>query len=345
MSESQLSTTWKHVEGPSAGLVQRHLVAARQEALYRRNKDLEQRVAKALAEHPKLQGQKLKGDRWLPVYEKISASLQSADLTINFPAESWFATENRFETYAQQYERSGRNDASPDRSWQFQGDTLLNPARTRANQDDKITFGGLSSSGPTTPRRGLMPGRQGLDRIRERMEFRAGGTQRTAPNPKKPNNDFTFVDSTNRHFDPKTKQVFAALNYGRRAHGSNYDYGTSHFILSPKFKVNALYYPGDTFYHTDASQQLAFHIIGAAVAFAQPHLLDAIVSSCYFDTRLEDTKDPLYLLEAHLFTELRFSGNIETIVLDAPFGSTYHANARKFAHKHGARLVLTDAPA
>jgi hypothetical protein len=313
------------------------LVEARQEALYRRNKDLEKRVAKVLGEHPQFRGMKLSGDKWIPAYEKISRSLQAADLTINFKADAWFKQENNYETYAQQYERSGRSDT--DRP-QFTGDTLLNPALVRAKADDKITFQGIKSITPAVPQRGLMPGRQGIDRVKEQMEFRPGA-QRSVPNPDKPKNDTTIVESSNRHFNPKTKQVFAALNYGRRLHGSNYDYGTSHLVLSPKFKVNALYYGGDTFYHQDASEQLAFHVVGAVVAFAKPDLLDAIISSCYCGNRLPDTKDPKLLLEAHLFTEVRFTGNIEEIVLDAPRGSVFHANAQKFAHKHGAKLVLT----
>jgi len=332
---------WKEVKGPSAGLVQQHLVGARQEALYRRNKNLEAQVATALREHASLRHLKLTGDKWLPVYRKISEQLQTADLTINFEANRWFASENKYETYAQQYERSAR---AADGSAQFAGDTKLNPAKIRADADDKITFKGIGSAAPAVPQRGLMPGRQGLDRTRGQMEFRAG-VQSSAPNPNDATNAHTIVDSTNRHFNPKTKQVFAALNYGRRLHGSNYGYGGSHLVLSPKFKVNALYYGGDTFYHADASEQLAFHVIGAVTAFAKPVLLDAIIASCYLGSRLEDTNKAEMLLEAHLFTEVRFTGCIEQIVLDAPHGSVFHDNARKFATKHGARLVLTDSPA
>lgn len=333
---------WKAVTGPSAGLVQKHLVEARQEQLHRRNKDLEAQVAKALREQASLSHLKLSGDKWLAVYNKISERLQSADLTINFKADNWFTTENHYDTYAQQYERSGRAD---DGRAQFTGDTKLNPAKIRAEADDKITFKDIGGNQPPGPQqRGLMPGRQGLDRVRGQMEFRADSAQRSAPNLVKPDNPHTSVSTTNAHFNPKTKQVFAALNYGRRPHGSNYDYGTSHLVLSPKFKINALYYGGDTFYHADASQQLAYHVIGAVVAYAKPVLVDAIIASCYCGSRLDDTSKAELLLEAHLFTEVRFTSNVEQIVLDAPHGSVIHQNARKFAAKHGARLVLTDSP-
>jgi hypothetical protein len=330
---------WTRVTGPSAGLVQQHYVAARKEALYRRDKDLETKVKEALRGNALLHGVKTSGDKWLEVYRKISANLQAADLTINFKADSWFSTENHYETYAQQYERS-RRDASGAAT--FEGDLNMNPAKVRADQDDKITFNNLRTPGKpaasTQPQRGLMPGRQGIDRIRTQMEFRSSAQKDDRSANK------STVSSTNPHFNPKTKQVFAALNYGRRPHGSNIDYGTSHFVLSPKLKVNALYYPEDTFYSTDGSRQLAYHVLGAIVAYAKPDLLDPIIQSCYFGARLEDTSKARLMIEAHLFGEVRFTGSIDTMVLDAPFGSTIHENAKKFARKHGIRLILTDSP-
>jgi len=207
--------------------------------------------------------------------------------------------------------------------------------------DDKITFANLASSGKSsTPVRGLMPGRQGTDRIREQMEFRANPAARTVVDPKDSSQQKEYADSTNKHFNPKTKQVFAALNYGRRFRGSNIDYGTSHMVLSPKFKVNALYYGGDTFYIADASGQTSYHTLGALIAHVKPNLLDAILDSCYFGATLPDNKDASLMVEGHLFNELTFKGNIVEIALDAPSGSQIHANAKKFAAKHGAKLVL-----
>jgi len=334
-------TIWKKVEGPSAGLVQQHYVQARMESLHRRNKDLESQIAEKIRTHPKFQGMKLSGDKWLAVYRRITERLQSADLTINFSASSWFSQENTYDSYTQLYERSGRNDSDPARAAQLLSN-VQNPAVFRANIDDKITFSNLASPGTSSaPFRGLMPGRQGMDRIREQMEFRAGQSPRVVVvDPKDSGQNKEYADSTNRHFNPKTKQVFAALNYGRRLRGSNIDYGTSHMVLSPRFKVNALYYGGDTFYHADASGQTAYHILGALIAHVKPNLLDAIVDSCYFGATLPDNKDASLMVEGHLFSELTFKGNIVEIALDAPAGSPMHANAKKFAAKHGAKLVV-----
>lgn len=333
------SSIWTKVTGPSAGLVQKHLVEARKQQLYARDKGVEQRVARVLREHSALQHLKLTGDKWVPVYQKISRMLQASDLTINFNAADWFATENTFETYTQGYQRSGLAD---DGRSQFKGDTQMNPAKTRADIDDRITFGGIGGGASAGPRRGLAPGRQGIDRIKTQMEFRAEGAQRSTPNAADANNPTTLVSSTNSRFNADTKQVFAALNYGRRAHGSTVYYGSSHLVLKPGFKVNALYYGGDTFYMQDASQQVAYQVLGAIVMHAKPALLDAIIASCYSGAQLNNTRAPEFLLEAHLFTEVRFKGNIESLAVDAPIGSVYHANAKKFAAKHGARLIVMD---
>ena len=153
--------------------------------------------------------------------------------------------------------------------------------------------------------------------------------------------DKDLARSQNPYFNPKTKQVFAGLNYARRPHGSNIDYGTSHLVLHDKFKVNAVYFGGDTFFdHKDASKQAAFGTLGALVAWADPSLLGEIIRSCYQGGMLGDTTNPKLLIEGHIFSELPFAGNITTIYLDAAAHSEIHNNARKFATKHDAKLVV-----
>lgn len=336
-------TIWgkKEYVGPSAGLVKRHYVEARLAALYRRDKGLEQRIADTLRQHQKFQHLKLKGDAWLPVYHEITKNLQKAHLTINFDASRWFGTENRFDSYTQLYERSGRNQSG---HGQLMGNTQ-NPVLTRTQADDRVTFDNPVRPGSSRPpQRGLMPGRQGIDRVREQMEFRAAGKERKiVVDPGDSTKDQVFADSTNEHFNPKTKQIFAALNYGRRLLGSNIDYGRSHMVLAPKFKINAIYFGGDTFYHKDASRQTAYGVLGALVALVDPILLGAILESCYFGATLGDNKSPNLMVEAHIFDELTFTGNITAIFLDAKAYSPEHVNAKKFAARHGAKLVLVSA--
>lgn len=327
---------WKKVTGPSAGLVQQHYVEGRVEALYRRNKNLEAQVAAVLCNHDLLKSLKLKGDKWIKVYEKINLTLQKAQLTINFSAKSWFSAENHYPSYAQIYQRTAAHGGVAQLESNAQ-----NPARMRADIDDAVTFRNLHGVAPAAgPQRGLAPGRQGIDRVKAQMEFRARPALRTVPDAAAPGTNKEFAESGNAQFNPKTKQIFAGLNYGRRLHGSNYDYGTSHIVLMPKLKVNALYYAGDTFMQGDASKQAAFHVLGSLVAWAPPNLLRDIIQSCYFDSTLPDTKHADLLIEGHIFDELPFSGNVAEMVLDAPRNSIYYDNARKFANKHGIKLVM-----
>ena len=48
-------------------------------------------------------------------------------------------------------------------------------------------------------------------------------------------------------YNRNTKQVFAALNFGKNPHGPAIRYGLSYFVLNEKFKANASFYAGSTF--------------------------------------------------------------------------------------------------
>ena len=325
--------------GPSAGLVQRHFVEARLESLYTRNRGLEEQVKQALIQG--IPGLSPKGDRWLDAYKKITRSMQAAELTINFNADRWFATENNYETYAQAYEKSGfEKDAKGYSTGTalFKGDKM-NPALLRASQDDKITFPAPKPGRQPSPQRGLMPGRQSQARVETQMRFDAAGARGKTVAELAGDSSLT-ARSQNAHFNPKTKQVFAGLNYGRRLNGSCVDYGYSYFVLHDKLKVNAIYFGGDTFYHKDATQQAAYGTLGSLVAWADANLMADIVRSCYNGTRLDNTKDPKLLVEGHLFQELRLRGNIKTIYLAAKARSVVHHNAEIFSAKHNAQLVI-----
>lgn len=324
--------------GPSAGLVQRHYVEARQSALYSRNKDLEAKIAEVL--RASIPGLSRKGDSWLEAYRKINTALQCADLTINFKGHKWFAQPNLRSGYKHQYEIDGLSQKGA----YFMGPAQFkhndqNPGLLRTFVDDAITFPARDAANAPASGRGLMPGRQGQARIEKQMKFDAIGAAGLSIKELAESTDTAL--SANPYFNPKTKQVFAALNYGRRPYGSNFDYGTSHMVLHDKFKINALFYGGDTFFGPkDTSQQTAYGTIGSLVAWAKPELLKQIISACYEGSRLDDTKSPALLVEAHLFQELSFSSNIKTIYLAEPAGSIFHANARTFASTHGARLIL-----
>jgi hypothetical protein len=324
----------KQALGPSAGLVQQHFVQARLEQLYRRDKELEKRLAHLITNHPRLAGLKLSGKDWLKVYGKITENLQAADLTINFNAKAWFAAENTYDSYTQTYERSVGADGRL-----LLKDTDVNAATDRADVDDKVTFPAPRPGHPAAPRRGLMPGVQSMDRIAAQMRF---GAQTKVTITHADGKVVKGVQSQNPHFNPKTKQIFAALNYGRRPHGSCGFYGSSYMVLHPRFKVNAIYFPSDTFLleKKGATVQVGYSMLGAILDYADTMMREDIIRSCYFGQSLNDTEDANLLLEGHIFSALPFAGNLESIHVAAQPDSVYAANARKFAAKHQARLFF-----
>lgn len=344
-----MANLWKKVTGPSAGLVQQHFVEARQNELKRRNPDLESKVAKVLMEHPALKQLKLKGDQWLEPYRKINKSLQGAELTINFSGESWFSTENLYSSYTQMYERS----VGADGTMLLKSDKL-NPADVRARVDDAVTFpkGWGAGAAPAVPQRGLRPGAQSAQRIKAQMAF---GAQKRHEHVVKSQGGGLFddgedtrqllgVSSLNKQFNPKTKQIFAALNYGRRPHGSSTLYGDCFLVLHPRLKANALYFGGDTFVleATNRLDQTPYGMLGSIIAHAMPPLVDAIIASCYRGQALNDAdkRDATdLLLEAHIFGALPFSESLVDVCMPLRYrGTVIGTNAEKFVKKHAAKL-------
>lgn len=336
-------SSWKKVTNPSANIVQDQYVAARLAEFKRRNPALEQQLAKLLSEHPLLAHLRLKatGKEWLKVYAKINENLQAADLTINFKAESWFTTENNYASYTQMYERSmaanGGNILVSD---------AMNPASTRANVDDAVTFPAAWNAPAAPTHRGLRPGQQSGQRIQNQMAF---GQQKPLPNNI---NGFGAIESENPHFNPRTKQIFAALNYGRRPHGSATPYGMCYLVLHPRLKTNAMYIAGDTFVKLNGqdrnvTSQMPYYMLAAVMAHANVDIIKDIIKSCYQGMRLPDPAShlaPFLLLEAHVFGNLPFTGNITEVCLPGEYmGSAIAANAFTFAAKHGARLTYARA--
>ncbi len=324
-------------------------------------------------------------DFWATAYDRLTQVLQMKDLTINFKAENWFRSENTFESYTQMYERATtqvtvekevllRKPSGEYEKHTFEmikdqmalKDAPLNPAITRTVADDRVTIpqewvetpkpvqGGQKTLGfrPLPPeQRGLMPGQQSPQRIKERMM--AG--REIVPLREYPSPDILrgvadgAYESQNRRFNPKTKQIFAALNYGCRPLGSNYQYGRSYFILNPKLKANALYYAGDTFEVASTGLQVSYQTLGAIFLFAKLDMRRDLVKSCMGSIvrqcwpALLSTIDMDLLLEAHIFAELRFADGVSEMVVgptedESPQDANVLANARKFCEKWGIKF-------
>lgn len=260
---------------------------------------------------PKLRGRSKEDIDWFcyDAYNHLTAVLQSRDLTINLKARSWFLTENRYDSYAQMYEKAVDKTT---------GEMILddsdkkNPANVRAETDDKVTFPtGWQGAGVNPSQRGLTPRFQpSPQRIMGRMY--TGDLRKTPVTPK-----VNQYRSENALFNPKTKQVFAALDYGRRPHGASIFYGKSYFVLEPSLKVNALYFPADTFCLENADMQVSYQTLGAILVKAHKRqnraMINCLVAACLNKMRLPDTTDPGDLLEAHIFEKLTFQGNMKEL--------------------------------
>ncbi len=281
------------------------------------------------------------------VYFHLTERLQAAELTINLKAPSWFMQPNNYDSYTQMYERAVKagvmklTDSDP-----------MNPAAIRVKADDQATFPANMPTTPSAaPRRGLSPGARGLGDAGQKMSI---GTLNQS------GGEYT---ASNAQFDPRTRQIFAALNYGRRPHGSCIDYGHSYLVLNDKFKRDALYFGGDTFgvlmgKSVSAADQISYDLLGAILLKANPRLQQDLIQSCVNDGSLGDSTDPSLLLEAHLFEALKFSGGAAALNISAkdpvtqpdgtkktPSGAqwqTIQTNARAFAGKHGLKLTFIE---
>lgn len=339
---------------PNANLVRQQYVNARVHELARTQDSLEEKTIELLSHEPTLAAQ-VKGKTsdekrkfFEQIYYRLTYSLQQYPLTINFIGYSWFSKENNSETYGQCYERA--MDQKTGRMALRQG------LAKRAGVDDVVTFPQAWETKPELKRTGpgLMPGaQQSGNSILQYMK--AGRTvnksdlhergfwkrdaafeanlQETSPGSKQ-------FDSPNKSFNPKTKQVFAALNYGYRPHGAVVQYGQDHIVLDDRFKVDALYYPHDT-YDFDAclDQQVSYDMLGVIYLKAKVDMRQQLLQTCINNMRLTDNtaNNANLLLEAHLFADVRFREDVTEMVVT--FDGKPLENAKRFCDKNSIRLV------
>jgi hypothetical protein len=152
----------------------------------------------------------------------------------------------------------------------------------------------------------------------------------------------------NPHFNPKTREVFTGVNYGRRPHGSTTTYGWSHMVLNDRFKTNAIYFAGDTFEKNTADTQASYDLLGTLFLHASNLLRQELIKACIQGMSLSDQggDNPKLLVEAHLFETLSFRGGVEKMHVylgDVASGNEYaavYANANKFATRHGIAITF-----
>ena len=149
----------------------------------------------------------------------------------------------------------------------------------------------------------------------------------------------TAYTSENQKFDPRTKQVIAALNYGKRVHGSCVYYGESYLLLKPNLKRDAIYFAGDTFGCQGAHEQASYDYLATLYLHAKPGLRQLLVATCLYKSSMTDTADAGDLVEAHIFSTVYFSRDVVALYLKSTTDRNVLANAKKFCNKRGIKLV------
>ncbi len=347
---------------PSAKAVRNAYVDVRHRELERVADHADRVAIEALRDH--LNEERKQRGKWfdisdaklLEVFRTFTRNLQGADLTINFRAQSWFDGRPTYDSYTQMYERAIKDGVM------VLFNQPQNPVETRVKADDAVSFPKSWAHAQEADYRGLRPHASTGPRVYDRMH--TGGVTGDR------NVGFQAV---NPRFDPRSKQLFAALNYGRRPHGSNIGYGSSHFVLKDQMKARALYYPTDTFVvnqqKAGVTVQVPYQNLGAIYGKLVRHqdadgsrgkalkgvanLKRQLVESCVHGRRLVDTSDPFELVEAHIFGEINFREHVDHMVISrSDFTSATHnpstswdqivANARAFTSKNGIKLHMTD---
>ncbi len=333
-------------QGVSAAVVMQHFSRGEIRSLNRQSDDLYARVFQRLRARRDLKRYSVK--QVLEMMKQITFSLQSAELTINFKALSYFETPNTWKTYAQMYDLAQRDivqaDGTTRREMRLTGNAM-NPAKDRDAADTKVTFGANIKT----------PGMQGVARF-----MQTGGLRQVDGTPGGAN----VYAANNPQFNPKARQQFAALNYGRRPRGGIQGYGFSHFVLNDSLKPGAIYYVGDTFKVEDSNSRVTYDMLFAIAVYASEELMDDLLNACHRHMILQDTDNADRLVEGHVFQEISFSKDIKEMRISATDimsttgglfleGKVDEAgmeklreeipkNARDFAKRNSIKLVWTD---
>lgn len=334
------------MQGVSASVVMHHFARSEIRSLDASADALYARLVARLRGRPEFR--RFSDKQIREVIKNITYRLQSAELTINFKVDNYFKTENTWTHYAQMYELAQRQIAQADGTTRPQmrlTDGDMNPAIVRDAADTRVMFGAHVHQ----------PDRQGIARVMQTGGLKTVGTNAAGK---------TEYAAYNTHFNPKARQQFAALNYGRRPHGGIQGYGRSHFVLRNPLKEQAIFYVGDTFNVQDTNSRVTYGMLFAAAVYGSDTLLDDIVNSCFRQMILPDTDKSDLLIEAHIFDRIAFAKDVQEMrisamdINDGPAGQflagtldqagmeaarqNLRDNARKFATRNGIKLVWMD---
>ncbi|TCH96370.1 hypothetical protein EJV46_20535 [Roseococcus sp. SYP-B2431] len=241
------------------------------------------------------------------VIKNMARALQSAQLTINFPTVGWFDRPNHYRVYKQMYERGDEVVTADDgaRERIIKGNAS-NPAGTRDKVDAKVSFAPNVDT----------PGMQGVKRFMHTGNGELRGKS---------------VLVSNAQFNSKARQIFAALNYGRRTGGCSTHYGPHYFVLKERFKHNAIYYMGDTFTPgMDHNSRVTYGFLPALILHATKDGLQDLINACYRSMTMQNTDRADLMVEAHIYDRIVFSEAVEEMVI----------NRRKFHEDIRSQIYL-----
>lgn len=344
----------------SKGLdIQREYAQKRKRALNKRDEEKITLVTETITRLAKRSNVMLDGlaarDRagragWEVVYELLITHLQGCDLTINLEAENWFGGRNTYQTYATTYQKNMDNKGGKAvlKTQKDSTGKITEDADSRLYADERVTLPDNWRSASL-----LHPQRR---RLAKAMST-TGGKAVTELKKVDLGNDQEGFEIENRRFNPNAKQVFAALNYGRRMHGASVNYGYSHIVLNPRLKRNALYFPGDTFMvamaKNSVDRQCTFETLGAVLAYCMDGMANGIWDAGIKHKLCEDTDDAFDLLEAHIFEQVRIDRDVQELALSrrkkdgseipAERWELVKTNAREWGRRNNIRVMMLSA--
>jgi hypothetical protein len=263
-------------------------------------------------------------DQLSEVIKNMTYRLQEAHLTINFSAVGWFASPNETKFYTQMYERGTTRvaGAAGGTEKHLKGNAM-NTANLRDAADTRVMFGSNIDS----------PGMEGAARF-----MKTGGVEDTGAKSFK---------IANGQFNPRARQLFAGLNYGRRPNGSTTDYGKSYLVLREGLKRNAIYYMGDTFLKSvTADMRVTYGTLFAVLLYADEDVVVDLINSCYRGMKLGNAfQKPKQLIEAHIYSPINFSQDVDEMYavqadLVGAKGDAVRKNMQDFCTKNRIKLNM-----
>jgi len=316
--------------------------------------DLKRRVLGNLAGKNEFKlGSELFGILKTAVVMPLQRMHNRSSLTINFRAGGWFSQQAGFAEYTTMWDRKTTGQVLTTTA------DIKNPAEVRAKADRWALYGQFDDA---------LPGKE----LAGKQLAAAAGLQlphvkkTTDPKTYKPSWDYSSSKSQPSASNPADNQVYAALNYGCRQHGSSTRYGKSFFELSDEYKKEAIYIAMDSFTAVYAGlggaaipkaqrtklYQVSAGSFGGAILLAiqsqdqgspnTKRLLIELLSCARSPSPRADTDEEHLLIEAHIFRKVKMNSHcIKSVGVSAgECGPIEKANATKFGRQYGIPVTF-----